>query len=330
MSQVEEASTSSGHDALPDEQQEILRKAVRLEWITIGSLAVIVTLVGLVAGQSQAMQAAWLEDMLSFLPPIAFLIATRIIRRSPDHKHPYGHHRSIGVAHLVAATALLIMGGFLIFTSVMGLLKMEKPPIGLTVLFGQDIWAGWLMVVVMAISAVVPVILGRMKMKLAKPLHDKVLYADADMNKADWSTALATIIGVLGIGIGLWWMDAAAAIIVAVSILWDGVRNLKAAVEDLTDTTAMTFDDKDPHPVIHETEDQARAVPWVAEAAARVRDQGHVFHVEMFVVPRSGHDPTVEQLHDLRKRLHEVDWKVHDVVIVPVSKIPSYLTPAAQ
>lgn len=73
------------------------------------------------------MRAAWLEDMLAFLPPIAFLVATRLIRRHPSPKHPYGHHRAIGVAHLVAATALLIMGGFLIYSSVMSLISVEKP-----------------------------------------------------------------------------------------------------------------------------------------------------------------------------------------------------------
>ena len=62
MSQVEEASTSSAHDPLPDEQQEILRKAVRLEWITLGSLAVTVTLVG------KGQQASYLIDCETDLP----------------------------------------------------------------------------------------------------------------------------------------------------------------------------------------------------------------------------------------------------------------------
>ena len=39
---------------------------------------------------------------------------------------------------------------------------------------------------VMALSIPLPIYLGRVKMALAKELHDKVLYADADMNKADW------------------------------------------------------------------------------------------------------------------------------------------------
>ena len=92
-----------GHTELPAEQRDALRKAARLEWATMGFLAVTTTLVFLVLGNSQAMKAAWIEDLLSFLPPISFLIAARIIRKPPSEDHPYGYHRSTGVAHLVAA-----------------------------------------------------------------------------------------------------------------------------------------------------------------------------------------------------------------------------------
>ena len=50
-----------------------------------------------------------------------------------------------------------------------------------------------------------PVIFGHLKMKPPKMLHDKTLYADAMMNKADWMTGLAGIVGILGIGMGWWW-----------------------------------------------------------------------------------------------------------------------------
>lgn len=306
--------------------KQALARAVRLEWITLASTAVTVVLVGLVAGQSQAMRAAWMEDILAFLPPIAFLIAVRFIRRAPTEQFPYGYHRAIGIGHLVAATALLIMGGLLLFTSVSGLVGREKPPIGITVIFGHDIWAGWLMVVVMAVSGVPPVILGRMKLKLAEQLHDKLLRADADMLKADWTTALATIVGVLGIGVGLWWMDAAAAILVSGSIIWDGITNLKAAVGDLSDERVMRFDDSSPHPLIDSAEARAHTFPWVADARARVRDQGHVFHVELFVIPHPGQDPTVAQMEELRRSLEGIDWKLHDVVVIPTSQIPRALS----
>lgn len=314
--------TGSGHDAFGTTQQQVLRRAIRLEWITLIWMAVTVGLVALVAGQSQAMRAAWAEDMLSLLPPLAFLVASRRIRKSPDRQHPYGFHRSIGVAHLVAAIALLTMGGYLAIDSVMGLVTVERPPIGLTVLFGHAIWAGWLMVIVMTVTSIGPVILGRMKLEPSEQLHDKVLFADADMNKADWSTAVATIAGVLGVGLGLWWADAVAALVVSLSILRDGVKNLRGSIGGLTDAEARTYDEKEPHPLTREVEVESEKEQWVGEARARVRDEGHVFHVEVFVVPVGGAAPTVQQFAELRDRLHDLDWKLHDIVIAPVPEMP--------
>ena len=82
--------------------------------------------------------------------------------------------------------------------------------------------------------------LGRAKLKLSETLHDKVLYADADMNKADWTTGVAAIAGIVGIGIGWWWADSVAALLISLSIVRDGLRNLKGAVAALMDTRART------------------------------------------------------------------------------------------
>lgn len=321
-----EEATGSGHDALGETQRAVLRRAIRLEWISLGWMSITVLLVALVAGQSQAMRAAWAEDMLSLLPPIAFLVATRRIRKRPDRHHPYGHHRSIGVAHLVAAVALLTMGGYLSVDSVMGLVTVERPPIGLTVVAGHAIWAGWLMVLVMVVTSIGPVILGHKKIKLSEQLHDKVLFADADMSKADWTTAVATIAGVLGVGLGLWWADAVAALVVAVSILRDGVKNLRGSIGGLTDAEARTYDGDEPHPLTRDTELRAEQAPWVQAVRSRVRDEGHVFHLEVFVVPQSGSAPTVQDFVELRDRIDELDWKVHDIVIAPVDELPPMQT----
>ncbi len=315
-------SVTFGIAELPEKQADALRRAIRLEWITIAFLAVTVTLVFLVLGNSQAMRAAWIEDLLSFIPPIAFLIAIRVNRWRPTRAHPYGYHRSIGVGHLVSAVALTTMGAFLIIESAAGLIRREHPTIGTVELFGQSVWLGWLMIGVMAATALPPVVIGRVKLTLAKDLHNKVLYADADMNKADWMTALGSIVGVSGIGLGVWWLDGAAALFIAGSILWDGVRNLKAAILDLMDERATTFDDRKPHPVAREIEDCLRSLPWVAEVGCRVRDQGHVFHVEAFVVPRRGRIPKVDELERAREACTRVDWKAADVVIVPVPALP--------
>ncbi|KTR94475.1 cobalt transporter [Microbacterium testaceum] len=310
-----------GRTELPERQAEVLRRAVRLEWITLAFLTVTATLAFLVLGNSQAMKAAWVEDLLSFIPPIAFLIAVRMARRRPTVRHPYGFHRSVAVGHLVAAVALTGMGAFLIIDSGIGLVTEEHPTIGTVNLFGVTIWLGWLMIAVMAVTGIPPVIVGRMKLGLARELHDKVLYADADMNKADWMTSVGTIVGVLGIGVGLWWMDAAAAIFIAGSIVHDGVGNLRAAVVDLMDARATTFDDARPHPLIGRVDQYLSQLPWVREAGSRVRDEGHVFHIEAFVVPRRG-KVALADIESAREGCVSLDGKIQDVVVVPVRELP--------
>nr|WP_255622335.1 cation transporter [Tessaracoccus sp. OS52] len=290
-------------------------------------MSLIVVAVGLVAGQSQAMRTAFAEDMLAILPPAVFLFGIWRARMSRDPEHPYGHHRAVGAGHLVAAVALLVMGISLVYNGASGLLKGEHPPIGVVPIGGFTIWAGWLMIIVMAIVAIPPMILGRLKMKLAEPLHDKVLTADADMNKADWTTGLATIAGVTGIGFGLWWADSVAAILVATSILWDGVTNIRSAVRDLLDGRATPIDSDEPHPVVGLLQLQADRTDWVDRSTVRVRDMGHVFHSEVFVAPTLGTDPTVDQIEELQRRCSEVDWKTSDTVVVVTHHLPKDLVP---
>lgn len=321
-------SISFGQTELPEEQEAHLRRAVRLAWLTIAFLVTAVTAIYLTMGSSQAMKAAWAEDLLSFIPPIAFLLAVRRTRKRPTPEHPYGYHRAVGIGHLVAATALFAMGAFLVLDSTSSLVRAEHPPVGLMEIGGHVVWSGWLMIAALAYTAVPPVLLGRAKMPLAQSLHDRVLYADADMNKADWMTAVGAIVGIVGIGLGLWWADAVAALFISGSILHDGVSNMRVAISALMDARAETYDGHDPHPLVRRIDERLAEVPWVATARSRVRDQGHVFHVESFVVPVEGHTPTLAELTEARAAVVALDWKVDDMVLVPVEELPEQLLPS--
>jgi divalent metal cation (Fe/Co/Zn/Cd) transporter len=311
-----------GRTELPDEQQEALRSAVRWEWFTIAYTSATIAVIALVVGNSQSMRTAWIEDMLSLIPQVAFLIALIFVRRRPTVKHPYGLHRAMGIGHLVAGVALFVVGFTLAVEAATGLIAGEHPTIGTVRLFGQTIWLGWLMVAVMAIVIIGPVFFyGPAKSKLAPVLHNKLLYADADMAKADWQTTVASIVGVLGVGIGVWWLDGAAALFISLGIIWDGARNTRTAVIDLMDQRARTYDSTHPHPLAGDVLATMRSRPWVAQASLRMRDQGHVFHIEAFVVPRRRR-VTLDQTNDLARRITDLDWKVQEVVIVPVDRLP--------
>ncbi|WP_373355109.1 cation diffusion facilitator family transporter [Pseudoroseicyclus sp. CXY001] len=222
---------------VPKELEPELRRAVRLGWWTIGWQLSIVALMALVLGSSQAMKTAWIEDLLGLVPAIVFLIALRIERLPPDRRFPFGFTRVNSLAFLASAVVLTGMGLYLIFDSGQKLLMAEHPTLGAERLFGQTVWIGWLMIGALAYSIVPPVILGRLKQPVAEALADKVLHTDALMQKADWMTGAAGILGILGVGLGFWWADSAAALIIAIDIVRDGSRATRVAIAELVDGT---------------------------------------------------------------------------------------------
>ncbi|GIJ51741.1 cobalt transporter [Virgisporangium aliadipatigenens] len=306
---------------LPPDKRLLHKRAVRLEWLTILFFACAVALLGVTLGQSQAMKAAWIEDMLGLVPPVAFLVAARYRTRPPNDNFPYGYHRSVSVAFLAASFALLVLGGYVVYDSVVRLVKAERPPIGLMELFGFQFWLGWLMIGALLVTILPAVLLGRAKQRIARELHDKVLFADAEMNRADWLTAAAGILGILGIGAGLWWADAVAAALIGVDIVRDGFRSTRAAAANLMDNRPRVVDGKSPHPLPDRLLVAVRDHEWIADAWLRIREEGHVFAGELVVVPVEGTDRLVERLERLGEWVRAFDWRMHDLVVAPVTRI---------
>ena len=309
-----------GHE-LPEAQERANRRAIRLEWLTVAYFVSAIIALYFALGSSQAMKAAWVEDILSLFPPIAFLVASRFRHREPNERFAWGYHRSISVAYLVATAALLALGLFILVDSVDKLLSGTHPPIGMVEIFEWQVWSGWVMLAALAYSGIPAVILGRMKQPLSDELHDKVLFADAKMNRADWLTASAAAAGVIGIGLGLWWADAVAAIVISLDILHDGQRYLRESVADLMDEHPKTHDESQPDPVIEQIKQELAAVEWIAEAAVRMREQGHLLSGDVWIVPAGGEQGLTERLEQLGDRLNRLDWRVHDVALAPVTSL---------
>ncbi len=305
----------------PDEQQRALRTARRLAWLTIAYLSTVVVLMYLTLGASQAMKAAWVEDLLGFIPPIAFLFASKVARRHPNHRVPFGYHRAITIAYLAGSMALLGMGLFLLADSAMKLVTREHPVIGAVAPFGRPVWLGYLMIPVLLWSAIPIIFIGRAKLRLAKVLNDKVLHADALMNKADWLTAFAAIAGVVGIGYGFWWADAVAASIIAFDIAHDGFKHLRASVGDLMDRTPRTVDYSKEDPLPGRLKAFLEQQPWIREAEVRAREEGHVYFADALVVPATT-DHLVERIAETTGAALELDWRLGDLVLMPVEELP--------
>jgi divalent metal cation (Fe/Co/Zn/Cd) transporter len=225
-------SERKGH---PKEIRADMRAARRLEWWNIGWTCTYVAALGLAMGSSQAMKTAWVEDLMGLIPPIVFLVSERYEQRAPNARFHYGYDRVNGLGFLVAAVALAAVGLMLMKDAVVALVSQEHVTVGTVRIMGRDVWLGWFMLAAQAYASIPPWLIGRKELPLAERLRDKLIHTDALMNKANWQTGVAGFIGVAGLGFGLWWMDSAAAIVIAASIIWDGWKALEMAISETAD-----------------------------------------------------------------------------------------------
>lgn len=270
-----------------------LQRGVRLAWWTLGWMGSVVIVMWLVMGSSHAMKAAVIEDLLSLIPAMVFLIAAHWERKEPNRRFPFGYRRANSLAFLIAATALIAVGAFLAYESLTTLIRREHPTVRGITLFGETLWLGWLMIAALAYSVIPPLILGYLKLPIAERIQDKVLHTDALMQKADWQTGLAGMAGVMGIGLGWWWADAAAALFISVSILRDGWGALRQAVAELLDGAprALENDDLAEDAVKLHAELQHR----FGEVPVRLRETGRYIAAEVDA-PSPPHLPPPEEL----------------------------------
>jgi len=308
---------------LPADKEHLLRKAIRLEWISMLFTLSIVAAMYLTMGSSQAMKMALFEDLLALVPPAAFLLAMRVRRRSPDEQHPYGYSRAILLAFLTAAVAILLFGLFMLIDSASALIQRQHPSIGHFQLFDWQypVWAGWIMILALLYAIIPPVILGHMKMPLAKALHESTLYADADMNKADWMTSAAAIAGVLGIGMGLWWADSVAAAIIALDVLKDGVTHVRKAMFELMDQRPTETTSNQPLGLEKTIITALLREPDILDAETRLREEGHVIGGEIFVVLAPDQTEVARRAQEIIDLATELDWRLYDLIVMPVEKI---------
>jgi len=181
-------------------------------------------------GHSQAMVADGIHSLSDILTDVATLITLRYAAEPEDEGHPYGHGKIESVGAAIVGTVLGMVGFELMMDGGQRLYRF---------------WAGSSP----AVAPVAPYILGlallsivskeilyQLTVRIGRREHNAVLVANAWHHRSD---ALSSVVVLVGVGgIFLWhlqWLDAAAAVLVAVMILKVAVDILRDAVADLTD-----------------------------------------------------------------------------------------------
>src|SRR3954467_10098787 len=100
---------------LPPELEPDVQKAKRVAWLSIVLLAIGSAVYLFTMGQSEAMKTAWVTEILSILPSVAYLVALRFELKAPTRRFPFGYFRAISISYLVAACSLTLIGVWLLY-----------------------------------------------------------------------------------------------------------------------------------------------------------------------------------------------------------------------
>ena len=175
-------------------------------------LGVFKILVGWVAS-SQSLIADGVHSLSDLATDFVVLYAAKHGSREADEEHPYGHGRIETLATAGLGVALMIVAIGIAWDAVSRLFEPER-------LFQPGVWA----LVVALLSVVLKEWIYRYTMRVAKRVRSPMLEANAWHSRTDAISSIVVVIGVGGTMLGLDYLDAIAAVGVALMVAkigWD-------------------------------------------------------------------------------------------------------------
>jgi cation diffusion facilitator family transporter len=187
-------------------------------------LGVVKILVGF-AANSQALIADGVHSLSDLATDFLVLFAAKHAHRKADDEHPYGHGRIETVATVALGVALVIVALGICYDAVRRLLDP-----------GLLLHPGWLALAVAFISVVSKEIIYQYTARVARRLRSKMLEANAWHSRSDAISSIVVVIGVAGSMAGFPYLDAIAAVAVALMIAKIGWDLLWKSLQELIDT----------------------------------------------------------------------------------------------
>ena len=207
------------HDTVrlsPKEQGEAryreMRKVTLIGSVVDLLLGVFKILVGWIAS-SQSLIADGVHSLSDLATDFVVLYAAKHGSREADEEHPYGHGRIETLATAGLGVALVLVAIGIAWDATSRLFEPER-------LFQPGIWA----LVIALLSVVLKEWIYHYTMRVAKRVRSAMLEANAWHSRTDAISSIVVVIGVGGTMLGLDYLDAIAAVGVAIMVAkigWD-------------------------------------------------------------------------------------------------------------
>ena len=186
----------------------------------------LVQLIGGFFANSQALIADGIHTLSDLASDFVVLVAAKVANQDADESHPYGHGRFETLATVILGLGLTGVAVGIMFNGVTKLFNPESliQPNSIALVFA-------------AIAIVAKEGLYHYTMRVAKRFNSKMLEANAWHHRSDAISSLVVAIGVAGSVIfEIPWLDAVAAVLVAMMIFYMGVRLILNSTMELVDT----------------------------------------------------------------------------------------------
>ncbi|WP_299870726.1 cation diffusion facilitator family transporter [uncultured Cocleimonas sp.] len=199
---------------------------VTLTGAIVNALLSIAQLLGGYFAQSQALIADGVHTLSDLASDFVVLFAAKAASKDADEDHPYGHGRFETVATVILGVALGAVAIGIAMNAVGRLMNPEKllQPQPIALLF-------------VALAIISKEGLYHYTMSVANRVDSKLLKANAWHHRSDAISSVLVAIGVAGsVFFKIPWLDAAAAIVVAVMIFYMGLKLIMDSTMELVDT----------------------------------------------------------------------------------------------
>ncbi|KQU25945.1 transporter [Bacillus sp. Leaf13] len=244
-------------------------------------------------GDSKGLWADGLNNTTDIIASIAVLIGLKISKRPPDDNHSYGHLRAETVASLVAAFIMITVGLQVIFSAVESFFYQDSTTV-----------PNMLTAYVAIFSAIFMYGIYRYNLALSKKINSASIYAVAQDNRSDALVSIGASIGILGTKIGIFWLDAIAALVVGIIICktaWDIFRDASISLTDGFDEQLLQQ--------IGQTILLTEGVKNMSEIKARMHGSEILLEATVHVNPLL----TVIQSHDITVKIEENLLKEYNI-----------------
>jgi cation diffusion facilitator family transporter len=252
--------------------------------------------VGVTSG-SLAVLGSAVDSTVDALNNVLALFVVRVAAKEPDEDHPYGH----GKFETVGALGIV---GFLSVTC----FELVRGAVNDLTSGTRRVTVSDLQLVVLVATLAVNVLIAWYENRRGTELGSELLVADAAHTRADVFITAGVVVGVLFARQGLWWIDPAIAIVVALVIVLVAYQIVVRTVPVLVDQRAI------PTERIQRT---AQAVPGVRSAyAIRSRGPSHLRYAEVTIAVDRNADVAsahaiADQVEDRLKR----DLRLREVTV---------------